>query len=911
MEPQLFRFIWRNSRREQLVILGAILLSQPFYFASFDIPKRIINEALQGKAFTSPDVTVPFFALSLPLPASLGGTITLFNGFQVTQLGLLWGLSGLFLALVIINGAFKFYINIAKGILGERLLRRLRFALVDLYLRFRPEDIRSVKSSEAASIIKDEVESIGAFAGDAFVLPAFLTMQAATALLFILVQSVWLGLVAFAVLLIQAVVIPRLRREQLRLSRLRQIESRHLAGEVGEIVDTTPAIQVGGAGDFARGEIARRLAILFDIRVALFRRKFSVRYLNNLLAQVTPFFFYAIGGYLALTGVLNIGQLVAAIAAYKELPPPIKDLIDWDQARADVVVRYEQIVSQFPSDLLPTEKTLTAPAPAPDAPIKVSDLMVVDKRGVTQLEPMSVTIPRPSHVALLGPPGGGRDAFARVLGRQVSTTRGSVALAEFSWSGPHRGSGWRLATYAGQDPLLSSGSILHNMLSPLRRPPDNPQVDEGPTARRLRREAELSGTPIHLPDDSWIDLRDAGVATLGELEDRVHAILRRTDLIDDVYRLGLLSRSAPTQEPDLVARIPMARAQILSDLAARDLMHLVEPFDPKNFLKNATVAENLLFGRPAGKRFDEGRLASDPYLRSILEAESLLIPLIEIGLAMAETAIEVFADLAPGDPLFARFSYIPADRMSDYQRLVEQAKARGRVTELSRDGQAQLIELGLSFTEPRHRLPLLTPQLIARILRARQSFRRHLPQEYAADIEFYQPDEYMTSGTVQDNLLFGRVTVDAPDAINRVRSIAWKSLVTVGLDRHVMRLGLSHEIGPGGRLLSAEQRASLNLARALLPRAELVVIDGALGVFSGSHADRILSEIRTELAGRTLVFSLTEEDKALEFDATLVFEGPRFIESRAAATAAPAAERAPSRVAEADGQSLEVHHAAH
>ncbi len=403
---------------------------------------------------------------------------------------------------------------------------------------------------------------------------------------------------AIAVLLIQGFVIPRLRREQLRLSRLRQIESRRLAGEVGEIVDTTPAIQVGGTGEFARGEIARRLAILFDIRVALFRRKFSVRYLNNLLAQVTPFFFYAIGGYLALTGVLNIGQLVAAIAAYKELPPPIKDLIDWDQARADVVVRYEQIVAQFPTDLLPAEKTITAPPPAPDEPIRVSDLTVVDKRGVTQLEPMTVKIARPSHVALVGPPGGGRDAFARVLGRQVSTTRGSVALGDFAWSGANRGSGWRLATYAGQDPLLSSGSILDNMLSPLRRPPENPLVEDGPDARRLRREAELSGTPVHLPDDSWIDLRDAGVATLAELEDRVHAILRRTDMIDDVYRLGLLSRTAQTQEPDLAARIPEARAQILSDLAKRDLMHLVEPFDPQKFLRNATVAENLLFGRP-------------------------------------------------------------------------------------------------------------------------------------------------------------------------------------------------------------------------------------------------------------------------------------------------------------------------
>ena len=626
---------------------------------------------------------------------------------------------------------------------------------------------------------------------------------------------------------------------------------------------------------------------------------------------MTPFFFYAIGGYLALTGVLNIGQLVAAIAAYKELPPPIKDLIDWDQARADVIVRYEQIVGQFPSNLLPAERNLAAPPPASDSPMQVSDLTVVDKRGVTQLEPMTVTIPRPSHVALVGPPGGGRDAFARVLGRQVSTTRGSVALADFSWSGPNRGSGWRLATYAGQDPLLSSGSILDNLLTPLRRPPDNPLVDSGPEARRLSREAELSGTPIHLPDDSWIDLKDAGVSTLPELEDRVHAILRRTDLVDDIYRLGLLSRTAPTQEPDLVAKIPIARAQILSDLAARGLMDLVEPFSPTHFLRNASVAENLLFGRPAGPRFDEGRLASDPYLRSILEAESLLIPLIEIGLSMAETAIEVFADLAPGDPLFARFSYIPADRMSDYQRLVEQAKARGRVTELSRDGQSKLVELGLSFMEPRHRLALLTPQLTARILRARQSFRRHLPQQYAEDIEFYQPDEYMASGTVQDNLLFGRVTVDAPDAINRVRSIAWKSLQTVGLDRNVMRLGLAHEIGPGGRLLSAEQRASLNLARALLPRAEVVVIDGALGVFSSSHAERILTEIRDELAGRTLVLSLAELEQAQKFDTILVFDGPRFVETRGSdSRSGPALDQTSPPAAQATEQVLEVHHAA-
>ena len=53
---------------------------------------------------------------------------------------------------------------------------------------------------------------------------------------------------------------------------------------------------------------------LFDIRYALYKRKFAVKFLNNLLAQITPFFFYAIGGFFALQGRLDIGQLVAVIA---------------------------------------------------------------------------------------------------------------------------------------------------------------------------------------------------------------------------------------------------------------------------------------------------------------------------------------------------------------------------------------------------------------------------------------------------------------------------------------------------------------------------------------------------------------------------------------------------------------------
>src|SRR3712207_5623819 len=267
MDKSLFRYIWRHSKRDQLIIFAVVLASLPFYFASLDLPRRIVNEAIQGKSFAKGNETAPFLQVSFGLPDWLGGaTFHLFDGFEVDRLTLLYGLSGLFLFFVLVNGAFKYWINVSKGALGERMLRRMRFDLFALVLRFTPEALRNVKSSETATIIKDEVEPIGGFIGDAFILPMFLGTQALTALVFIMVQNVWLGLLAAGVVGIQFTVIPRLRRELLRLGKQRQLASRRLAGRVGEVVDGVEAVHVHNAHAWERAEIGNRLYELFDIR---------------------------------------------------------------------------------------------------------------------------------------------------------------------------------------------------------------------------------------------------------------------------------------------------------------------------------------------------------------------------------------------------------------------------------------------------------------------------------------------------------------------------------------------------------------------------------------------------------------------------------------------------------------------
>lgn len=889
MDPSLFRYVWRHSKREQLVILTVILLSLPFYFASFDVPKRIISDALQGKAFASGNAVVTFFQFDVPLPVFLGGPISVFSGFEVNQLQLLFGLSAVFLLLVVINGAFKYYINLSKGILGERLLRRLSFDLFAQYLRFKPEDIRAVKPAEAASIIKDEVEPIGGFTGDAFIQPAFLGTQALTALIFIMVQSMWLGLVALSIVLVQAFVIPYLRREQLRLTQLRQIESRKLAGRIGEVIETAPAIHAGGSGFYVKADLGGRLGTLFNIRVDLFRRKFAVKYLNNLLAQITPFFFYSIGGYLALTGAMSIGQLVAVIAAYRDLPPPIKDLIDWDQGRADVTVKYQQIIAQFPTVLMAAEiEDAAVKPPAAGSSIAINALKVVDRRGTLLLESITLELQRPVHVALVGGSGSGRDILARVLGRQISEYKGSVIADGVKWRDMPDQVASQFLGYVGPDPLLSSGTLRQNVITPILRQP--PLAFFAPVAAdnideiKRRAEAQRSGNPVPLISDEWLDFKAANLADASEVDSAVMDVLARVGMADDVYRFGLLGRIDPQSESDAIARIPAARETIFAKLEQRSLLKIVEPLHPDRYNHNATISENLLFGVPLSERLSDSEVGADPYVRSILEAESLLFPLVQIGLRMAEAVIEIFVDLPPGHPLFERFSFIRSDEMPEFIKLVEFVGAQGGVTRLSLQGQSRLIQLAMSYIEPRHRMDMVNPQFERRVLRVRQSFKQYLPQSYATDIEFYDPTRYLHAASIRDNLLFGRISYGVANAEARVYDVIKGSLQEIGLDGLIHRLGLAYDVGPSGKLLTSQQRASVALARGLIMRPDVLVLDAALSAFGRQEAATVMTSIREIMAGKTLVATMSPSDEADGFDMTVEFDGTKLKTQQAKST---------------------------
>ncbi|MDB5490127.1 MAG: transporter permease protein, partial [Reyranella sp.] len=147
MERNLFSYIWRHSRPEQVVILMLVVLAQVFYFLSLTVPKSVINNGIQGNAFKN-TTTIPFLVWELDLSAIFPGrVIRFFDGFQVDQLQYLVVMSFVFLGAVVVNGLFKKTINTQKGRMGERMLRRLRYELYDRILRFPPAHFRKVKQA--------------------------------------------------------------------------------------------------------------------------------------------------------------------------------------------------------------------------------------------------------------------------------------------------------------------------------------------------------------------------------------------------------------------------------------------------------------------------------------------------------------------------------------------------------------------------------------------------------------------------------------------------------------------------------------------------------------------------------------------------------------------------------------------
>jgi putative ABC transport system ATP-binding protein len=102
-------------------------------------------------------------------------------------------------------------------------------------------------------------------------------------------------------------------------------------------------------------------------------------------------------------------------------------------------------------------------------------------------------------------------------------------------------------------------------------------------------------------------------------------------------------------------------------------------------------------------------------------------------------------------------------------------------------------------------------------------------------------------------------------------------LSELGLHNSVIEVGLEYNVGVGGKRLTATQRQKLGIARALIKRPQLMIVNEAVAAFDGRTQDRIRDNIlaTAKKDDRGIVWIANRPAQAEPFEQIVVMQGGR------------------------------------
>lgn len=853
MENGLFAYILKYSKRQQIVLTLMTIASFPFYYLSLDLPKTIINDAISGTRF--------------PVDASIdiAGLHISFGTYEQVPYLLLLCLA--FLLLVLVNSGFKLFINIYRGVLGERMLRRMRLQLIDRIMRFPLHRFRRTSQGELVSMVNQETEPLGGFIGEAISLPLYQGGLLLTILVFMFVQDWKLGLAAIALYPVQAWLIPKLQRQVNLLNQHRTIRMRSLAENLGEVVAGINEVHINDNSTFFKDHFSKLLGGIFNIRVQIYKKKFLIKFLNNSFAQLTPFLFFLIGGLLVIQGDLSVGALVAALAAYKDLSPPWKELLSWYQGQADARLKYSILTEQFEieDDTQPSKDTLTEhtseePSDLSINAINASNVSLIRADGVRVLDNVSLNIEKADWVSLVGSGTSGKNALARIIARLTNPTDGKILIGgKDARRIPSRVSGRSIA-YAGHDSYLFSETIRNNLLLSLKFKPQTGKLDDYQTDQTIQfhnwqEEARLSGNSDVALDTDWVDYASAGAGDAEQLTSSIESVLSTVGVADDLVRNALARNISPEDYPELTDSILKARSLFKEQVHAQGLGSVVEFLNPDRFNENTSLAENILFGASHLDTFSTDGLTRHPELQALLHEHGLAKKLDQMAIDTATTMVELFSDLPSGHDFFARYNLLDADDLVQIRRILASLRKGKTIDTLKVDDNTLIRALPFRMIGGRHRVGILDEKDKLKIVAIRQQFANRLDKNAREQIDFFSADRYNAFTSISENIIFGRVVYGRLGAEEKVHELMIDVLTSVDLIAPLLNIGLTAPAGLAGSLLSVPQRQKLILARGLIKRPDILVVNDGLSAMDDDETEATLHNIKRDFPDMSVLWT--------------------------------------------------------
>ena len=189
------------------------------------------------------------------------------------------------------------------------------------------------------------------------------------------------------------------------------------------------------------------------------------------------------------------------------------------------------------------------------------------------------------------------------------------------------------------------------------------------------------------------------------------------------------------------------------------------------------------------------------------------------------------------------------------------------------------MRLPLAYTEEKNRLGLLPTELKDKILAARANLRKKLEELTEMPISFYETETYNEAATIQDNVLLGRVSSKVPEGTERVTSAIRDLLEEMDLTDDIFNIGLSFNIGSGGKRLTEIQRQKLHLARTLLKQPDILIANQAMNALSTRQQEDIIETV-LEWANKRkvgIIWVPMNASFAQKFERVLVFDSGNLV----------------------------------
>ena len=242
---------------------------------------------------------------------------------------------------------------------------------------------------------------------------------------------------------------------------------------------------------------------------------------------------------------------------------------------------------------------------------------------------------------------------------------------------------------------------------------------------------------------------------------------------------------------------------------------------------------------------------------------------------------------------------IGADQFEQYRELMRRIYG-AQLNQLTGRDNELLIRLALQFIPAEHQIVDLPPSLEEKILTTRHKFIQEIGgkdllecqfgaevdvsaksrgERKMADFSVYCPRQYLYSKTVFDNLLFGRIRKDQPQALEKVQELVVRLIEKENLLDEVLDLGLDFQVGSKGDRLSGGQKQKVALIRALLKEPPILILDEATASLDNASQARIQRMLETDLKGKCTVVAVVHRlDTVAAYDQIAVLKAGKIVE---------------------------------